>query len=439
MKIHFFTLNDIEDYRKNYSNYAITHKLIKTSKAQSKEDFDQELFYNFITKTYNVPGGIFESRIWGDTGFPGLRLDFNFGLRLDIPEGNFRVKISDFDSDKVVFDKYISGGRLLSVEQYFIRWQVEVFLDEQKIFDHTLNLEGQPVAIMCKFNALGDTIAFLPYFREFQKYHRCKLMLCLPDFISEFAKQLYPDIEQIDEVNFNTYATYYPMMTVSPFPVVPVDVRHMSLNRVGGMLFGIDYIPPKAIFKPTSPPVTNEPYVCIGIQGSNVRKGWLYPNGWDIVVDYLKRRGYRVFCIDRYKTMTQHGYTISMPEGAEDFTGNRPILERANMLYHAKFFIGLSSGLAWIAEAVNCPVVMITGFTLDWHEFYTPYRVSNRHGCNGCLNDMRVDYFNPKIPCPYHNETPRELECQKNILPRKVIETIERLIADRSLTSPALR
>ena len=170
MKIHFFTLNDIEDYRKNYSNYAITHKLIETSKAQSKEDFDQELFYNFITKTYNVPGGIFESRIWGDTGFPGLRLDFNFGLRLDIPEGNFRVKISDFDSEKVVFDKYISGGRLISVEQYFIRWQVEVFLDEQKIFDHTLNLEGQPVAIMCKFNALGDTIAFLPYLREFQKW-----------------------------------------------------------------------------------------------------------------------------------------------------------------------------------------------------------------------------------------------------------------------------
>ncbi|MBQ7723584.1 MAG: hypothetical protein IJT57_04605, partial [Selenomonadaceae bacterium] len=69
----------------------------------------------------------------------------------------------------------------------------------------------------------------------------------------------------------------------------------------------------------------------------------------------------------------------------------------------------------------------------------TPYRVANRHGCNGCLNDIRADYLNPKIACPYHNETPRELECQKSILPRKVIEAIERLIADRGLTSLALR
>ena len=196
-------------------------------------------------------------------------------------------------------------------------------------------------------------------------------------------------------------------------------------------------LPPKAEFHPTEPPVTDEPYVCIAIQSRSNRKSWLWENGWDIVVDYLKQLGYRVFCIDKNREQTNNGITVRMPKGAEDFTGNRSLLDRANMLYHAEFFIGLSSGLAWIADAVNCPVVMIAGFTREWHEFYTPYRVMNRKVCYGCLNDLRVIFLSEES-CPYHKNTPRAFECQKKISPRMVINTIERLIVDRNLTPPAL-
>ena len=439
MKLHFFTVRGIEDYRKHYRFVAEVTELKKKSKARTEEDFDQEFFYYFIKKIMNVPEGIYESRIWGETGFPGLRLDFNFGLRLDIPEGNFRVKVSDFDSGQVFFDKHISGGRLLSAEQYFVRWQVEVFLDEKKIFSHVLDLEGQKVTLVIWLaSALGDQIALLPYIREFKKYYRCELSVCLSDKFKELVAQLYPDIPQIDKADFNTYATYYPAMFQSPFPIVQVDARQMRMNRMGGMLLGIDYLPPKAVFKPTAPPVTDEPYVCISVQAAATRKSWLYPDGWDIIVDYLKNLGYRVFCIDRDEEQTNDGYTMRKPEEAEDFTGNRPLIERANMLYHAEFFIGLSSGLSWLADAVDCPVVMICGFSQEWFEFYTPYRVANRKVCNGCFNDVRTTYLVEK-PCPYHKETPRELECQKKISPRMVIDAIERLIIDRGLTPPALR
>ena len=185
------------------------------------------------------------------------------------------------------------------------------------------------------------------------------------------------------------------------------------------------------------PPVTDEPYVCIGVQASITRKGWHWRGGWDIVVDYLKRLGYRVFCIDKHAEETDNGLTIRRPAGAEDFTGNVSIMERANMLYHAEFFIGLSSGLAWLANAVNCPVVMIGGFSKDWYEFSTPYRVANRFVCNGCFNDLRYNFLE-KI-CPLHNGTPRELECQKKISPRQVLDAVERLIVDRNLTPPIAR
>ena len=437
MRLHFFTVNDIEDYRKNYHDTPLIKKILEETRPQTPEDLDQEFFLR-LAKSLQERGGFFDSEIYGDTGIDGLRLDFNFGLRLDVPDGNFRVKISDFDSGQIFFDKYISGGRLISVERYFIRWHVEIFLDDRKIFSHTLDLEAQPVAVVCKFEALGDMLALMPYFAEFKRVHRCDLSVCLPKIYRELYARLYPEINLVDEINFETYATYYPGMIMSPYPIVPVDTRRMSMTQAGGMIFGTDYLPPKNSFKPTAPPVTDEPYVCIAVQSNIARKCWLWPNGRDIVVDYLKSLGYRVFCIDREEELTTDGFTIRRPAGAEDFTGNRPLLERANMLSHAEFFIGLGSGLSWLAYTVDCPVVMICGFSQDWCEFYTPYRVANRKVCNGCFNDFRAKYLD-KEPCPYHKNTPRALECQKKISPRMVINAIERLIVDRNLTPPALR
>ena len=439
MKLHFFTVNKAEEYRKHYKTHSLAKKIFEEYHPQTPEDFDQLFFSRCMKAASNVSDEDLESEIFFETGIDGLRLDFNCGLRLDVPEGNFQVRISDFDTGRVCLDKYISGGRIISVENYFIRWHVEVFLNDEKIFTHTLSLEGQPVLIIFKNPALGDTLCLVPYFEEFRKINRCKLSVATSKPLREFISRLCPAISLVDEADFKTYATYRPkMLGANPFiPVVPVDIRQMSMTRMGGMLLGIDYLPPKIEFKPTEPPVTDAPYVCIGVQARNTYKGWHYPNGWDIVVDYLKRLGYRIFCIDMNAKVENGGLTICKPEGAEDFTGDRPLLERANMLSHAEFFIGLGSGLSWLADAVNCPVVMICGFSREWFEFYTPYRVANRKVCNGCMNDMQVSLFTNK--CPYHKNTPREMECQKEISPRMVINAIERLIVDRKLIPPALK
>ena len=434
MKIHFFCARNIEDYRKIYRDR------IEASKSPNElllEDFEQKFFLTYIKKLFKLPQEIWKARIFNETGIEGLRFDFNFGLRLDVPEGNFRVKISDAETGQIFFDKNISDVRLLSFEQYFIHWRIEVFLDGAKVFEHTLNLAGQKVMIAFIFNALGDLIALLPFVREFKRRHGCELSICLHDYMSEFVAQLYPEIPQAEKINFKTYATYYPLMLVSDYPTAPTDMRNTPLNRMAGAILGLNIIPPKPIFRPTAQRICREPYVCVGVQASMPIKGWLYPNGWEIIINYLKSLGYRVFCIDKEKFKSKGNYSISMPTNAEDFTGDFSIMERANMLYHAEFFIGLSSGLSWVADVVNCPVVMICGFSQDWFEFYTPYRVANRLVCNGCLNDIRVNFIAEL--CPYHKGTARELECQKKISPRQVINVIERLIIDRNLTPPILR
>ena len=37
--------------------------------------------------------------------------------------------------------------------------------------------------------------------------------------------------------------------------------------------------------------------------------------------------------------------------------------------------------------------MLISGFTQPDNEFTTPYRVVNRHACNGCWNDPRLRFL----------------------------------------------
>jgi autotransporter strand-loop-strand O-heptosyltransferase len=159
-----------------------------------------------------------------------------------------------------------------------------------------------------------------------------------------------------------------------------------------------------------------EPYVCIAVQSSTQCKYWNHPEGWRDIVTWLKGCGYRVICIDKQPTYG-HGLVWNhIPHGAEDMTGALPLSERAALLKHADFFVGLSSGLSWLAWAVGVPVVMISGFTHPNNEFHTPYRVFNHHTCNSCWNDPKVmfDHFD-FLWCPRHKGTDRQFECTRLI------------------------
>ena len=439
MKKIFFCARDIRDYVQAVTDVSKANK-VANFPPNYHVWLDSDVVQKYLLKLmriYEDCDASCDAPVFGETDIEGLRLDFNFGLRLDVPEGNFRVRIGNFDTGEIFLDREFSDVRLISVEKYFVPWHVEIFLDGEKVFEHVFNIENQPVLFRFKSSgAFGDTLAALPIVAEFKRRMRCRLYLLLPEYLREFAAQLYPDLPQVNAPNYYTYATFTLQMYSGNSPFC-ADFRNDTVASIMDLILGFNCLPAKPKFTPTAPPVTKEPYVCIAVQSSGNRKCWLYPRGWDIVVDALKRLGYRVFCIDQRAEQNNDGMIIRKPEGAEDFTGNRPIMERANMLSHAEFFIGLSSGLSWLADAVNCPVVLVCGFSKDWFEFHTPYRVSNRLVCNGCFNDKRVTYIQREL-CPYHKGTPRELECQKKISPRQVMNAVERLIADRNLIPPAL-
>ena len=367
MKKLFFCARNLEDYLTPLNKLAKRDIADVKAKGLLETDDVQNLFRSVMNSHFD-DGRYFDTPIADEivTGIDGVNLDFNVGLRLEIPAGNWRVKISDTDSGIVYFNKFISNTRLNSLESYFINWKVEIFRDDKKVFDYELDLNNKPVLMFMPKIGLGDIISMLPYAEEFRRQHNCKLSVILPEYMREIAKHLYPKFIFEEDVTYKHCATYPLTMPSNMLPIWPNDIRNYPLGRNVGVALGLNFIADKPNFEPTQPPLINDPYVCIAVQASHPKKTWLYPNGWNIVVDYLKSLGYRVLCLDRHLEVWNEDFKVSKPKGAEDLTGNFSIMDRANVIYYAEFFIGLGSGLSWVADIVNCPVVMICGFAQDW-------------------------------------------------------------------------
>lgn len=202
----------------------------------------------------------------------------------------------------------------------------------------------------------------------------------------------------------------------------PCDFRHVGPHRTAGYILGVDptEAPPRIALADDSRPLA-EPYVCIAVQSTTQAKYWNNPTGWREIVRFLKEHGYRVVCIDQKPTHGDRLIWNHIPNGAEDETGERPLAERARWLKHAEFFVGLSSGLSWLAWTTQTPVVMISGFTHPLNEFATPYRVVNYHTCNSCWNDPHHRFDHKDFMwCPRHKDTPRQFECTRLITVEQV-------------------
>ena len=132
-------------------------------------------------------------------------------------------------------------------------------------------------------------------------------------------------------------------------------------------------------------------------------------------------------CIDKHYGYGAKGVMNIIPKNVIDKTGDLPLEDRINDLYHCEFFIGLGSGLSWLAWACEKPVVMISGFSDPKSEFYTPYRVHNKNVCNSCWNDVNCTFDRSNwLWCPRD----KDFECSREITFDMVKEKIDRCVLD---------
>jgi len=366
----------------------------------------------------------------------GIRFDFNDGCRVMLPEGAhpWRVRLSDIDTGNVLFETEIKAGRVNSTKRYYVRVRLEIWSQGESVLRHDYSAAGRDVLVQLPVGTLGDPMGWFPYADKFQKLHGCRLTCVLSDKLTPLFRAAYPDITFViaDEVRPERFYATYNMglfFDDKDFVHQPCDFRHVGLHRTASYILGVDPSeqPPRIVLDDDTRPVA-EPYVCIAVQSTTQAKYWNNPYGWREIVRFLSEAGYRVVCIDQKPT---HGSGLiwnHIPNGTQDETGDRPLQERARWLKHAAFFVGLSSGLSWLAWAMGTPVVMISGFTHPTNEFYTPYRVINYHACNSCWNDVRHRFDHKDfLYCPRHKDTSRQFECTRLITPDQVKDAIRRI------------
>ncbi len=377
------------------------------------------------------------SRLPTQAGPHGIRFDFNQGARLSVPEGEWRSCLRDLDTGNVLFTSDRGGVTIQSAKRYYVRFAVEVRdAGGELVLDHRFDARGQEVLIAFPVGTLGDTLGWLPYAERFQQGHFCRLTCAIAERLIPLFRDAYPGIEFVTHGQVEP-ERYYATYTLGLFfddagcAQQPTDFRHVGLHRTAGYILGVDpaEAPARIAFDDPGPPVEGR-YVVIAVQASTHAKKWNNPHGWHEVVAWLQGRGLRVVCIDRERA---HGAGLAwthIPHGVEDQTGDRPLAERARWLRHAAAFVGVSSGLAWLAWAAGCPVALVSGFTHPTNEFAAAARVINWHASNSCWNDPRHRFdHNDFLWCPRHAGSERQFECTRLITGEQVIAALARMPA----------
>ena len=136
------------------------------------------------------------------------------------------------------------------------------------------------------------------------------------------------------------------------------------------------------------------------------------------MVDWLVAEDYKVIEVSKEKSDLNNLAEIK----------DKSLPSVMNYLHHAEFYIGLSSGISWLAWAVRKKVFMIANFSTKEHEFQTDcIRITDESVCHGCWN---VYDFNPGDWnwCPVNKGTKQQFECSKSITGQDVIKEIDKLI-----------
>jgi autotransporter strand-loop-strand O-heptosyltransferase len=268
------------------------------------------------------------------------------------------------DNSLVCSGRVKSNETYYGTRQWFTFWRTEIWDKEGKdlLYEEFFNPKGKVVSVVFDLDELGGTLAWIPYVEEFRKKHNCTV-ICSTKWNSLFENE-YPELIFVPHYTkaTNIYAQYCIGVAWDGNPVVmPNDWKKQAFQKLGADILGIDYteIRPKVTI-PECEREIKEKYVCISEFGSGRNKMWIYPNGWQSVVDFLNSKGYRVVVISK---------EITTLANIIDKSGNKPIVEIIEYLKDAEFFIGVSSGLAWLSWAVETHVVMISDYTPCWFEF----------------------------------------------------------------------
>jgi autotransporter strand-loop-strand O-heptosyltransferase len=338
----------------------------------------------------------------------------------------YEVTFTDLDKDANIFSTKLSGkeswaktgrlnGKIYSAE-YFRNIMISVKLGNEEVFNHRYNAEGKKVLITFESSSLGDTLAWIPYCEEFRKKHNCKVIVAC--WHRKLIEKMYPEIQFVKP---NTpLSGLYAQYRLGVFHQDrshrhPRDWRTIPLQKIASDILGLEYQEIKPLIDTSSVYTASvkrpKKYVCISEYSTAKCKFWNRPGGWQELVNKINEMGYNVVAISKEGTALKN--VIDATNNHIDIT--------IGLLQGCECFIGLASGLAWLAWGLNKPVVMISGFSEPFVEFQSNnIRIAGIGDCVGCLNDIFIPNRAWGEGC-FHN---KDYSCTKNITANMVYERL---------------
>lgn len=281
-------------------------------------------------------------------------------------------------------------------------------------------------------NSIGDTIAAVPYVSEYQRTRGVKLFFKINPLLIPLLKDSYKNINFIDR-NSEIEADE---------KISLVYVFHKSIQAGFAEQLGFEnpeYIRPKILIPDMPRPIKNK-YITLGIHSTSQLKYWNHPDGiksqplspnWNDLCSLLRKSGYTPVTVEKDEFFGVPPFWNSVPSRSNKKIG-ASLIESMNIIYHSEFYIGLSSGMSWIAHAMGKKVAMISNFTEDWNEFDLSLddyiRITNKSVCHGCWNLVDKEFIFDKGDwywCPKHKGTNRQFECHTSITADDVFNKIK--------------
>lgn len=329
-------------------------------------------------------------------------------------ESDFTVEF--YDERKLFYRNVIKCNNWVRLNrEYYTKWETKVYKDGELVYTNVLDYKDKRVYIAFDSSSLGDTIAWIPYVEEFRKKHKCNVIVST--FKNFLFESEYPELEFVEpgSVVPNVYGMYKIgwFYDANKEPILPNTI---PLQQAATNILGLKY-------KEIRPNIINRKdnkiggYITIATNSTAGCKFWTR-EGWQEVINYLHELGYLV---------------INTSKESNPFDNCQPLIgtDMDNTILaicNSKFFIGLSSGLSWLAWALKTPVIMISNFTEENHEF-SCNRVTNTDVCNGCWNNSEYKFDKGDWNwCPVHKGTDRQFECHKEITSDMVIAQIKKLL-----------
>jgi autotransporter strand-loop-strand O-heptosyltransferase len=331
-------------------------------------------------------------------------------------ESIFNVRFYD-ESGELHYQNNIACNSWVRLNRsYYTKWNVTVKENDELVYESTLDYTGKRVYIAFDSKSLGDTIAWIPYCLEFKQKHNCHVIVST--FRNNLFQDVYPELEFVEPgTNVQNIMGMYTLGWFYDSNKEPELPNTIPLQKAATNILGLEYqeIVPRINFSPGKRPYKN--YITIATNSTAGCKFWTR-EAWQELINHYHDKGYKVVNVSLEDNPFDN---CIVPE-------DKSIENTMNLIHYSSFFIGLSSGLSWLAWALRKEVVMISNFTQKDHEFEC-IRVTNTKVCHGCWNDPQYKFDRGDWNwCPVNKGTDKQFECQTSITAQMVIDKIEEVI-----------